>query len=1035
MTPQDFISKWRAAELKERSGSHTHFNDLCALLGLADPATADPKGEWFTFEKGLSKTAGAQGWADVWRKGCCAWEYKGPRKDLDKAFNQLLQYSVVLDNPPLLIVSDMDHIRIHTNWTNTVQEVHDFALEDLIDGDAREKLKRAFTDPEHFKPTKTRQALTEETAKEFAGIAQRLRDRGHDPHKVAHFVNQLVFCMFAEDVGLLPDNLFTKMLKASRTRPERFEMNARKLFGAMATGGDLDFSPIDWFNGGLFADDFALPVEAKDIDELLSAAERDWSQIDPSILGTLFERGLDPAKRSQLGAHYTDREKIMMIVKPVIIDPLEAEWAEAKSKIELEMVKVTEAKSRRPIHQKDARKIYQAARRAEEAAYREAQRIRNKFLVRLREFRVLDPACGSGNFLYVALRALKDIEHKANIDAEALGLDKASPAVGPECVLGIELNPYAAELARVSVWIGEIQWMRRNGFDAAKNPILRTLDTIECRDAVLAWEPKPSPEQADPRKNSSPERGGGSPLGLTEGAQLPDRAAADRGDPSTASRSPSPFRGGFSEDAEPSLIPVRAEWPAADVVVGNPPFLGASKILGELGDNYTAALRKAWGSDVPGFADLVIYWFAKAWSHMQAGKLTRAGLVATNSIRGGANREVLKPIVEHGRIFEAWSDEPWTVDGAAVRVSMICFGRGVERPKLNGQLVEKILPDLTANESDFDLTKAARLSENADICFEGVKKYGPFDVDGALARKWLCAPLNVNGLPNSVVLKRLTTAMDIVRRPEDRWVIDFGPNSSSTEAACFEAPFSFAEEVVKPYRDQVRDEKTRIKWWLYERPRPKLVSKLSPLARYIATPRVAKHRIFIWLEKACNPDTAIDAIARDDDTSFGSLHSTFHELWSLRMGTFLGVGNDPRYTPSTTFETFPFPEGLTPNILAADYADDSRAVAIATAAARLNELRENWLNPAGLVVREPEVVAGYPDRILPKDEAAAKELSKRTLTNLYNARRDWLNNAHKALDEAVAEAYGWGDDWRAGLLTEDEILARLFRLNQERAKV
>jgi len=366
-------------------------------------------------------------------------------------------------------------------------------------------------------------------------------------------------------------------------------------------------------------------------------------------------------------------------------------------------------------------------------------------------------------------------------------------------------------------------------------------------------------------------------------------------------------------------------------------------------------------------------------------------------------------------------------------VSMICFGRGVERPKLNGQLVEKILPDLTANESDFDLTKAARLSENADICFEGVKKYGPFDIDGTLARKWLCAPLNVNGLPNSVVLKRLTTAMDIVRRPEDRWVIDFGPNSSSTEAACFEAPFSFAEEVVKPYRDQVRDEKTRIKWWLYERPRPKLVSKLSPLARYIATPRVAKHRIFIWLEKACNPDTAIDAIARDDDTNFGILHSTFHELWSLRMGT--SLEDRPRYTPSTTFETFPFPEGLTPNIAAADYADDPRAIFIATASARLNELRENWLNPPDLVVRKPEVVAGYPDRILPRDEVAAKELAKRTLTNLYNARPAWLDNAHKALDEAVAEAYGWGDDWRTGLLTEDEILARLFRLNQERAKV
>ncbi|WP_397580998.1 class I SAM-dependent DNA methyltransferase [Sphingorhabdus sp.] len=1070
MTPQDFIAKWRAAELKERSGSHSHFNDLCALLGLADPATADPKGEWFTFEKGLSKTAGAQGWADVWRKGCFAWEYKGPRKDLDKAFNQLLQYSVVLENPPLLIVSDMDRIRIHTNWTNTVQEVHDFTLEDLIDGDTREKLKRAFTDPEHFKPTKTRQALTEETAKEFAGIAQRLRDRGHDPHKVAHFVNQLVFCMFAEDVGLLPDNLFTKMLKASRTRPERFEMNARKLFGAMATGGDLDFSPIDWFNGGLFADDFALPVEAKDIDELLSAAERDWSQIDPSILGTLFERGLDPAKRSQLGAHYTDREKIMMIVQPVIIDPLEFEWAEAlgKAKAAIETADaeaeaaLQDAKDRgeladeirllegalRPGRQQNlfdnlprqkrvreldaVRKKLRDANANVMAARDLAKKQRDEFLLRLRNFRVLDPACGSGNFLYVALRSLKDIEHRANIDAEILGVERASPQVGPECVLGIELNPYAAELARVSVWIGEIQWMRRNGFDAAKNPILRTLDTIECRDAVLAWEQKPSPEQADPRKNSSPERGGGSPLGLTEGAQLPDRAAADRGDPSTASRSPSPFRGGFSEDAEPILIPVRAEWPAADVVVGNPPFLGGSKILGELGDNYTTALRKAWGSDVPGFADLVCYWFAKAFEQMSNGNLTRAGLVSTNSIRGGANREVLKPIVESGRIFEAWSDEPWTVDGAAVRVSLICFDRAKGEALLDGLNVQSILSDLTANEQGFDLTLAVRLSQNELIACYGSQQKGSFGVSGDIARSILRSP-NPHSRPNTEVVKRSINAIQITRGMADGWVIDFGLNMTEWDAALFEKPFEIVRQQVLPERSGRRDAGQAKRWWLHARPSPVYRNKAAILNRYIVSPAVSKHRLFTWLTPLELADHALLVFARDDDTSFGILHSTFHELWSLRMGT--SLEDRPRYTPSTTFETFPFPEGLTPNIAAADYADDPRAIFIATASARLNELRENWLNPPDLVVRKPEVVAGYPDRILPRDEVAAKELAKRTLTNLYNARPAWLDNAHKALDEAVAEAYGWGDDWRTGLLTEDEILARLFRLNQERAKV
>lgn len=957
MTPQDFIAKWRAAELKERSASQSHFNDLCALLGVVDPIAADPTGEWFAFEKGASKTSGGEGWADVWRKGSFAWEYKGPRKDLDKAFSQLLQYSVALENPPLLIVSDMDRIRIHTNWTNTVQEVHDFVLEDLIDGDKREKLKRAFNDPEHFKPTKTRQALTEETARDFAGLAQRLRDRGHEAHQVAHFVNQLVFCMFAEDVGLLPDNLFTKMLDLCRTDPRSFAEHAGTLFGAMAKqNGKVGFTRIDWFNGGLFQDDHALPVNREDVEDLFNAAQRDWSQIDPSILGTLFERGLDPAKRSQLGAHYTDREKIMMIVKPVIIDPLEVEWAEA-------LAKMTALIDSAPKRTKE-RLLTPAEKRKAERLIDEAGKIHNAFVERLVKFRVLDPACGSGNFLYVALRSLKDLEHRANLDAEALGLSRGFPRVGPECVLGIELNPYAAELARVSVWIGEIQWMRRNGFDAAKNPILRTLDTIECRDAVL------------------------------------------------------------NEDGS------RAEWPEAEAVVGNPPFLGNKKMISELGQGYSTSLRKAW-SEVPGGADLVCYWFAKAWDMMSAGQLARAGLVATNSIRGGANREVLKPIVEQGRIFDAWNDEAWTVDGAAVRVSLISFDNengGIA--SFNGKPVANVLADLSPQVGENNLTLSKRLATNKSVAFQGPVKIGSFDVEGKLARNWLGLPLNPNGKGNSEVVRLLLNGMDITRRTSDRWIVDFG-TMSLDQAALFEAPFENILVNVKPFRDQNRRERRKIFWWQHGETVPGIKKAMISRNRAIFTPRVAKHRLFVWASSHVVPDSAVVVIARDDDTSFGILHSCFHEIWSLRMGT--SLEDRPRYTPSTTFETFPFPDSLTPDIPAANYADIPRSMAIATAAARLNELRENWLNPADLVVREPEVVPGYPERILPRDDASAKELSKRTLTNLYNARPAWLDNAHKALDEAVAEAYGWGHDWRAGILTEDEILGRLFRLNQERA--
>ena len=231
-------------------------------------------------------------------------------------------------------------------------------------------------------------------------------------------------------------------------------------------------------------------------------------------------------------------------------------------------------------------------------------------------------------------------------------------------------------------------------------------------------------------------------------------------------------------------------------------------------------------------------------------------------------------------------------------------------------------------------------------------------------------------------------------------------------------------------RDQQRREIRRRYWWRHGETVPALRTAIAPLSRYIATSRVAKYRLFVWLDRAVLPDSRLYAIARNDDASFGILHSRFHELWSLHTCSWHGVGNDPTYNANSCFETFPFPAGLTPNIAASDYADDSRAEAIAAAARRLNELRENWLNPPQWVDRIPEIVPGYPDRLIPKPEFAA-ELKKRTLTNLYNARPAWLDQAHRALDAAVAAAYGWDDDTPG--LPDDEILRRLLALNRERA--
>ncbi len=960
-TPADiagFIAFWRDSTLKERSGSQGHFIALCRLLGVPSPTEADPHGEWFAFEKGAKKTGGGDGWADVWRRHCFAWEYKGKHKDLAAALRQLQQYALALDNPPLLIVSDMETIEIHTHFTNTVNVTHRLTLDDLANPAQLDLLRWAFLEPERLQPSRTREAVTQTAATLLGSLAQALRQRGHAPQPVAHFLTRLLFCLFAEDIGLLPDRLFSQLVEASRRSPADFPGLAGDLFRAMHQGGRFGLERIAWFNGGLFNDDGCLPLERADLDTLHSAAALDWSAIEPAIFGTLFERGLDPDKRSQLGAHYTDVASIHRLIEPVIREPLLAEWATIKAAMDGDLRKAG-AKSRSSAMQR-----------------------LNGFLERLRTFRVLDPACGSGNFLYLALRTLKDIEHQVMLEAEALGLQRGFPTVGPEAVIGIEINPYAAELARLTVWIGEIQWMLGHGYSLNDQPILKPLNSIECRDALL------------------------------DGDQ-------------------------------------EAAWPVAEAIVGNPPFLGDKKQLATLGSDYMALLRRVYQGRVPGGADLVCYWFEKARAQIEAGQAQRAGLVATNSIRQKRNRPVLERIRASGVIFHAWSDLEWVNEGAAVRVSLVGFGNPPRPPFckggssaplnpplekgggeaggiLNGQPVAEIYADLTGSSETtgaLDLTQARPLPENAGCSFFGLCLAGAFAVDSETARCWLPQP-NPHGRPNSEVLRPIWNGVDVTQGWKGRWVIDFGTDLSEGEAALYEAPFAHVLEKVKPVRMSNR-EKSRVDyWWRHGRPRPELRRKLAGLARYIATSETAKHRIFIWLPVSIAPEHKLVVIARDDDATFGVLSSRFHTVWALATGGTLG--QTPVYTASLCFETFPFPAGLTPNIPAADYTDDPRAQAIADAARRLNELRENWLNPPQWVDRVPEVVPGYPDRLIPRPEHAA-ELKKRTLTNLYNQRSAWLDHAHRAVDEAVAAAYGWPAD-----LSDDEALRRLLALNRER---
>lgn len=966
MTPQAFIAKWRDNTLTERAGAQAHFEDLCALLGVEPPRI---EGE-YQYERGLTKTGSAsQGWADVWKRGCFAWEYKQPNADLGAALRQLMIYTLSLDSPPLLVVSDRKRIEVHTHFTGTPSEVHTILLEDIGQPEALQKLRWLFDAPERFKPALTTHAVTEAAARKMGALAERLNTRGGNPLETAHFLIQCVFCMFAEDARLLPQKLFETVLDKSNPDGAKAQSRLAELFAAMRRGGDFALETIPYFNGGLFEEIKVPTLTTEDVVQLLDAARMSWSDIEPAILGTLFERGLNPDMRSQLGAHYTDPATILKLVRPVVETPLLDEWQAIRTRIEAlaPQFAYLKGKKKDEYRPNDARL--------------EGQRLFNAFLEKLKAFRVLDPACGSGNFLYLALKTLKDIEHRANLDAEAQGLQRELVIeTSPANVLGIELNPYAAELARVTVWIGEIQWMLAHGYPIRRDPILRPLDHIENRDAVLIYE--------DGGKDS--------------GALI--------GEP---------------------------EWPGADVIVGNPPFLGDKKMRAELGDDYTRELRLEYAGRVPGGADFVTYWFEKARAQIEAGKTKRAGLVATNSIRGGASRKVLERIVDTTRIFEAWSDEAWVNNGAAVRVSLVCFGESVEIT-LDGRSVVEIHADLTASSGvSIDLTSAKRLPECKGVAFIGGMKKGSFDLPGKLARDWLESAGNPNSKPNSDVLKPWVNGLDITRRFQDQWIVDFGTSMSEAGASLFEKPFLHVLRLVKPEREKVRNTLEKERWWLHARPAPDLRRAIADLPRFIATARVAKYRVFVWLSPSVVCDGQVVVIARSDDTTFGILHSRFHELWSLRMGT--SLEDRPRYTPTTTFETFPFPEGLTPRDTALPSPPaplplaGEGSQAIADAAKQLNALREAWLNPPEWVdwVRTPEEeAAGFPLRPMAKPGHEA-ELKKRTLTNLYNARPAWLDNAHKELDAAVAAAYGWADYTPA--MPDEEILKRLLALNLARA--
>ncbi len=951
LSPSEFAAKWGGSTRTERAAAQEHFIDICRMLGEQTPNEADPDGDWYAFEKGATKAGGREGFADVWKRGHFAWEYKGKRKDLAAAYDQLLQYREALENPPLLVVCDLERFEVHTNYTGTKKTVHSFTLDAMRTAAAEplRVLRAVLTDPRALRPDETPEQVTEEAARKFADLAGRLQGRGHDPLAVAHFLNRLLFCLFSEDVGLLPRGIVSRVVSARYPDDATFASQLRTLFGLMARrGGYFGTDHVQWFNGGLFDSDDVLPLDSEDRALLAAAAKLDWANIEPSILGTLFERGLDPAKRGQLGAHYTDRGSILRVVEPVVLEPLRREFDRLRSEVIELLARPRPVSTRKRVSRPEVNRF-------------------NQFLRRLRGVRVLDPACGSGNFLYVVLQKLKDLEKEAILwGSELLGIPQEFPMIGPEAVHGIEISPYAAELAKTSIWIGEIQWMVGNGFGYRTEPILQALESVECRDAIL------------------------------------DRSRTNE--------------------------PRKAEWPEAEFVVGNPPFIGGKLLRESLGSEYVDDLFRAWNQAVPREADFVCYWHEAARQQIESKRLKRAGLLATQGIRGGANQRVLKQMLESGQIFEAWQDEEWVVEGAAVRISIVCQDDGTEsHRRVDGLLVDRIHADLTpGGGGSVDLTTARRLQENLEVSFMGDTKGGAFDISGQVAREMLLLGGNPNGRPNSDVVVPWANGLDVTRRPRDMFIVDFGVDMSRRHAEQYEAPYAHVAREVRPTREQNRRKAYAEKWWLHVEPRPMMRRKLSGLARYLATPRVARHRSFGWLAHPVLPDSQLIVFAREDDYFLGVLCSRLHEWWSLAKGTQLE--DRPRYTPSSTFETFPFPWPLSlrPEELGLEQRRHHQS--ISDSASALEHARSNWLNPPDLVRREPDVHEGLPAKLLPVSEAAARQLQKRTMTQLYNQLPDWLRRLHQDLDHTVLNAYGWPAD-----LDEAEALRRLLELNHARA--
>jgi hypothetical protein len=911
---------------------------------------------------------------------------------MQAAQGQAVGYAQTFDNPPpFLIVCDIGYcFDLYATFDGS-RNYRDFPsaqhkrifLRDL--GAHVEALRTIFLTPHALDPSKRTTKVTREIAGHLAELARDLEGQNYAPADIATFLMRCIFTMFAEDAGLLPDRAFTTLLeKEWIPNPNRFADEVTQLWQKMNTGGALiGVGKILHFNGGLFADQKALPLTSKQLELLHEAARSSWVDVEPAIFGTLLEGALDPKERHALGAHFTPRGYVERLVRPTIEEPLRAEWDIVRAHVHQLLTAAKEGKT---------------ARKKAIAAL-------HTFHRRLCAVSVLDPACGTGNFLYVTLDLLKRLESEVFQLLVELGetqapLQVAGLTVTPAQFHGIEVKRWAKEIAELVLWIGYLQWLMRARGDAGHipEPVLQKYGNIECRDAVLAWDAIEPVLDAN-EKPVTRWDGVSTKLNPVTGEQVPD---------------------------DTNRVPVvryvnarRAEWPDAEFIVGNPPFIGNKRMRGALGDGYVEALRAA-HDDVPETADFVMYWWNHAAQLVRDGRAQRFGLITTKSITHVSNRGIVAKHLRGANAIHlafAIPNHPWidAHEGAAVRVAMTSGAAGMS----DGRLLEPVAEDRGEDGATIVRFRQRRgviqetlqigpnsaslvsLRANSALSYMGVTLVG----QGFL--------LNAEDELRSrepAAVKPYVTGGELNQRRRNRYVIDLYPHDESEARARFPEAFQRVLDRVRPERRQNARTVYREKWWLHAEPRPALRAAVADLDQFIAICRTAKHRVFQTLPAITLVESTVVAIALPDLYHLGVLSSRPHVAFSLLVGTRLGVGDDPRYNNSLCFDPFPFPIAST--------AQEARIRALARQLEGHRKMRQQ---------AHPDLTITAMYNVLDKVRDGSTLTAKDRITHEQGL-VSILRQLHDELDVAVIDAYGWPHD-----ISDPEIVERLVALNAERA--